>query len=584
MPAILDRCVKKVVKEGHAESSAYAICTASLKKAHKMSEEDFDNLSTSDILVLGMEFNTAHDIIHEANSNLSENCPVCKGDLEGKDAIEEAGKIIKKQRQSKANMHLWGGELDTKKREDLSDSDFAYIDSKGEKHLPIPDAAHVRNALARFNQTHFESPEDKTKAMDKIKSKAKEFGVDVSDKNAKKKASDISSDRAVKLHNVMVYPFTEIKASDSTKIPPTIQIMPIGEWDTVPYGKLEITANDCQEMVDNFKKGVRAGDTLPIDVDHDGKEAAGWMTDLYVADDGLWAKVDWTDLGQKLLGEKRYKFFSPEFNPDYIDPQNKKIQLSNVLIAGSLVNRPLFKELKPLMASDHLTAGKSGVMLFIETMNYKDLLAKKKAGENLSDTEMEFMKNHKADEGDEEDKESEAEKKKEADAAKKAAEDAEAKKAAEPKQVTITAAEYSVLKANADKAIEASEKLEAKEIDETINSWMFSETGGRFAPAMKDDITSFYKSLDDKQRKFFSEKIVNQMPESRFFKEYGSSEDLTKGGAADTITVKANELRTQAKKESRTLSFSNAVKQVLRENPSLKNYEMIPVQGRMVAR
>jgi hypothetical protein len=35
MPAKLERCVKKVKKQGKSKSSAYAICTASLKKAKK---------------------------------------------------------------------------------------------------------------------------------------------------------------------------------------------------------------------------------------------------------------------------------------------------------------------------------------------------------------------------------------------------------------------------------------------------------------------------------------------------------------------------------------------------------------------
>lgn len=69
--------------------------------------------------------------------------------------------------------------LDTDARHSLSDSDFAYIDSKGGRHLPIHDAAHVRNALARFNQTHFESDEAKAGAHRKIVARAKELGIEV---------------------------------------------------------------------------------------------------------------------------------------------------------------------------------------------------------------------------------------------------------------------------------------------------------------------------------------------------------------------------------------------------------------------
>ena len=47
--------------------------------------------------------------------------------------------------------------LDQQKRARLPDSAFAYVDSKGHRRLPINDESHVRNALARFNQTRFES-------------------------------------------------------------------------------------------------------------------------------------------------------------------------------------------------------------------------------------------------------------------------------------------------------------------------------------------------------------------------------------------------------------------------------------------
>src|SRR5687768_15406168 len=42
--------------------------------------------------------------------------------------------------------------LSAKERAQLPDSAFAYIDSSGKRRLPIHDASHVRNALARFGQ------------------------------------------------------------------------------------------------------------------------------------------------------------------------------------------------------------------------------------------------------------------------------------------------------------------------------------------------------------------------------------------------------------------------------------------------
>lgn len=65
-------------------------------------------------------------------------------------------------------------------RKKLDDEDYAYIDKKGGRHLPINDKAHVRNALARFNQTHFDSAEAKSKAHAKIVARAKSMGIEVS--------------------------------------------------------------------------------------------------------------------------------------------------------------------------------------------------------------------------------------------------------------------------------------------------------------------------------------------------------------------------------------------------------------------
>jgi hypothetical protein len=46
--------------------------------------------------------------------------------------------------------------LSAKERAQRPDSAFAYIDSRGRRRLPIHDASHVRNAVARFGQVAFE--------------------------------------------------------------------------------------------------------------------------------------------------------------------------------------------------------------------------------------------------------------------------------------------------------------------------------------------------------------------------------------------------------------------------------------------
>jgi uncharacterized protein DUF6582 len=82
-------------------------------------------------------------------------------------------------------------ELDTTDREKLDKREFAYVDKSGEGHLPIPDEAHVRNAIARFNQTDFESTTAKEAARKKILAAAKRHGIEVAeDDNIRKPATD----------------------------------------------------------------------------------------------------------------------------------------------------------------------------------------------------------------------------------------------------------------------------------------------------------------------------------------------------------------------------------------------------------
>jgi len=71
-------------------------------------------------------------------------------------------------------------ELTTRQRNRIRRSDFAYVDDQGEGHLPIHDEEHVRNAISRWNQTHFASAADKEQARKKILRAAKKHDIEVS--------------------------------------------------------------------------------------------------------------------------------------------------------------------------------------------------------------------------------------------------------------------------------------------------------------------------------------------------------------------------------------------------------------------
>ena len=72
-------------------------------------------------------------------------------------------------------------QLDAAEREQLKKSQFAYVDSDGEEKLPIHDETHVRNAIARFSQTDFESKAARERARKKIMAAAERYKIEVDD-------------------------------------------------------------------------------------------------------------------------------------------------------------------------------------------------------------------------------------------------------------------------------------------------------------------------------------------------------------------------------------------------------------------
>lgn len=64
-------------------------------------------------------------------------------------------------------------------RDRLRKSQFAYVDREGGEHLPINDESHIRNAMARWNQTEFQSKTAKERARQKIVGAARRHGIEV---------------------------------------------------------------------------------------------------------------------------------------------------------------------------------------------------------------------------------------------------------------------------------------------------------------------------------------------------------------------------------------------------------------------
>jgi cell division protein FtsX len=70
--------------------------------------------------------------------------------------------------------------INEEKRETISGGDFAFPKQRKE---PLHDAAHVRNAIARFNQVKGVTQQERDEAWKRIKHAASKFNVEVNESN-----------------------------------------------------------------------------------------------------------------------------------------------------------------------------------------------------------------------------------------------------------------------------------------------------------------------------------------------------------------------------------------------------------------
>lgn len=102
--------------------------------------------------------------------------------------------------------HEKHGELT--ERSDLPDSVFAFPKQRKE---PMTDARHVRNAIARFDQTIGVSDEDRKLAFANIKKAAKHYGVEMSETDWHQLGKHPSTGRTAEDHKKSAQKATETR-------------------------------------------------------------------------------------------------------------------------------------------------------------------------------------------------------------------------------------------------------------------------------------------------------------------------------------------------------------------------------------
>jgi len=363
-----------------------------------------------------------------------------------------------------------------------------------------------------------------------------------------------------------------------------IEVLTEGLWEHELYGEIEITPEDINLFIENFNNKARKID-IAVDQEHmPEKGAVGWFKELKkVISNGvtrLKATIEWTPVGVDMLKQSIYKYFSPEFDFEYEDPETHET-VRNVLLGGALTNRPYFKSLAPVQLSENIFINESSINLQNkkggeQIMTKEELVAKLAENEayelpeDASEEERALLVEVKAEaevaqkelkaepeEGEEPETENPAENEEEGEKGEGEGEaPVQGSEVPSAKEFNQVKSELGVLR----------KKMRFQEIDETVRGYTFSESNpeGRLLPKSKEVAQKLLMSLTSRQDKMFDE-FVKNLPKinSMMFDEMGgSSGDSVK--ASEELNAKVDTLAKEL-----GITFGQALKKVSADNPEL---------------
>lgn len=131
-------------------------------------------------------------------------------------------------------------------------------------------------------------------------------------------------------------------------VPKTVKLLPIGQVKS-QKGDFFVDKDSYQSILEKFKS--RKID-LVIDYEHQTLEnvqapAGGWIKDITLKNDGIYAVVDWTNKASQYIKEKEYRYLSPVI---LLDKNTRKVQ---AIHSVALTNTPAIDGMKAIINSLH---------------------------------------------------------------------------------------------------------------------------------------------------------------------------------------------------------------------------------------
>lgn len=133
-------------------------------------------------------------------------------------------------------------------------------------------------------------------------------------------------------------------------VPKQFKILPLGLVHS-QKGDFLVDNESYSSIREDFKE---RGLQIPVDYEHQTLHdvqapAAGWIQDIVLKSDGIYALTDWTERGSEYLRNREYKYCSPVIMARTAD--RKAVKLHSV----ALTNKPAIDAMTPIVNKDKPT-------------------------------------------------------------------------------------------------------------------------------------------------------------------------------------------------------------------------------------
>jgi len=153
--------------------------------------------------------------------------------------------------------------------------------------------------------------------------------------------------------------FQTLRGTDGNAVS-EIQLFKLGTFEHWSGEEFVVDQKFMDSMIANFnsmKSKSKDEKIVPMDYNHGSlaygaqeAKSAGWVLDVFKKEDGLYAKVEWTQEAADYIKKGEYRYISPEFSIDVTDEYGDDID-GAFLYAAALTNRPFLKGMAPVTLS-----------------------------------------------------------------------------------------------------------------------------------------------------------------------------------------------------------------------------------------